>query len=78
MTENQTFRVSLIDKHLETTWRNYRFLNFPINIEGNEKSTDENHLTLLVLDKQDNLWRYYDSLRPMRDDAQDKYIKDAK
>ena len=57
---------------------NYRFLHFPINTVGNEKSTDENHWTLLVLDKQDNLWRFYNSLRLRMDDAQDKYIKDAK
>ncbi|XP_028093710.1 uncharacterized protein LOC114293782 [Camellia sinensis] len=56
MKENQTFRVSLFDKHLETVWKNYRFLHFPKNTEGNEKSTNENHWTLLVLDKEDNLW----------------------
>ncbi|CAL5351050.1 unnamed protein product [Camellia sinensis] len=78
MTENQTFRVSLFDKHIETAWRNYRFLHFPINTGGNEKSTHGNHWTLLVLDKQDNLWRFYNSLRPRRDDAEDKYVKDAK
>ncbi|CAL5338547.1 unnamed protein product [Camellia sinensis] len=78
MTENQSFRVSLFDKHIETAWRNYRFLHFPINTGGNEKSTHGNHWTLLVLDKQDNLWRFYNSLRPRRDDAEDKYVKDAK
>ncbi|GMP43217.1 hypothetical protein CsSME_00012666 [Camellia sinensis var. sinensis] len=78
MTENQTFQVSLFDKHIETAWRNYRFLHFPINTGGNEKSTHGNHWTLLVLDKQDNLWRFYNSLRPRRDDAEDKYFKDAK
>ena len=51
---------------------------FPKKYRGNEKSTDGNHWTLLVLDKQDNLWRYYNSLRPKRDDTQDKYIKAAK
>ena len=78
MTENQTFRVSLFDKHIEIAWSNYRFLHFPINTGGNEKSTHGNHWPLLVLDKQDNLWRFYNSLRPMRDDAEDKYVKDAK
>ncbi|CAL5438179.1 unnamed protein product [Camellia sinensis] len=78
MTENPTFRVSLFDKHIETAWRNYRFLHFPINTGGNEKSTHGNHWTLLVLDKQNNLWRFYNSLRPRRDDEEDKYVKDAK
>ena len=78
MTENQSFRVSLFDKHIETAWRNYRFLHFPINTGGNEKSTHGNHWTLLALDKQDNLWRFYNSLRPRRDDAEDKYVKDTK
>ncbi|CAL5424354.1 unnamed protein product [Camellia sinensis] len=65
-------------ENCQQSWRNYRFLHFPINTRGNEKSTHGNHWTLLVLDKQDNLWRFYNSLRPRRDDAEDKYVKDAK
>ncbi|CAL5323055.1 unnamed protein product [Camellia sinensis] len=65
-------------ENCQQSWRNYRFLHFPINTGGDEKSTHGNHWTLLVLDKQENLWRFYNSLRPRRDDAEDKYVKDAK
>ena len=76
--ENKNMRETILNHQMSPyKMQNHRFVDFPMNSNGKNKDATPFHWTLLLLERKQGQWMYYNSMRPREKNAIDHYFKDA-